>query len=313
MRELGKDLQEIIREFGEKPAAQRLDNKTFDMDGYKTAIQRAVRDLTARTLKPKKPKREDDVGETLIDTLLDESKDNSFLNQIAKFFKDDPCSQTAFDIWHHNRCREILKILQSFYDNQDGSAVRYGKAQKIVNMTLKGCYCLQGAREREAYFTYCHMALDSFTLEWYKRTLKNGNIKEIKVDTVWSNLDEQEYIAIQYGRKDSSIRKLKMGIKSFDVLTPLQKEFLIWPIEIMIDTVKAVNKCFGGMVDRDYANAYFKQYGLTNDLTMANIILGKEDLDKSDTEYIDWLKHIPGNQPGKKKAATFILEKNGIT
>ena len=100
--------------------------------------------------------------------------------------------------------------------------------------------------------------------------------------------------------------------KPFIGLTPLQMEFLIWPLEIMIETVKAVNKCFGGLVDKDYAAEYFKEYGMENDLTMANIILGKSAPDELTEVFSEFLKKIPKNQPGKHAAAEFILEKYGL-
>lgn len=309
MPALDEDLQKKIKEFGAKPAGYSLNDKSFDAKGYETAILRATRDLTARTLTPQIPKPEDPVKGTLIATLLDKENENSFLKKIEQYFCDAPRSDKDFDRWHDERCQEILRILRCFYKNQNGTDVCYGKAQKIVNMTLKGCYCLQGATQRDAYFQHCHMALDRFTLAWYNRTLKAANKKtDMTVSTPWSNLDETEYKAIQY-----AIRDLRMDMPPFDDLTALQKEFLIWPVEIMIDTVKAVNTCFGGMLDDDYAVGYFEKYGMTNDLKMANIILGKAELNPSDDDFIHWLKDkIPNNQPGKQEAAKFILEKNDL-
>ena len=292
-----------IKTFGGRPANCTLNDKAFDVTGYTTAIKRATRDLTARTLTPK-----NQVDGTLIDALLSEENSDSFLNQIIRFFTDGPKEETEFDEWHHKRCQDVLDTIQTYYTNQNGTEVCYGKAQKIVNMTMKGCYCLSGATDREEYFRHGHMALDSFTLAWYNRNAST------KVKTPWSNLDETEYKDIQYRNEDCSIRSIAPAIEEMRALTPLQKEFLIWPLEIMISTVKEINKCHGGMVDAPYVQAYFDQCKMGNDLIMANLILGRYSPEYLEDSYITWLKDgIPGNQTGKRAAAEFILEKYGIT
>lgn len=276
----------------------KLSDKTFNDSGYKTAILRAALDLTVRTLKPQR----DDAIEELKKELIDTQNSGSFFNQVKRYFESDPKSEQAFDAWHTDRCHEVLAIIQKYYLNGDGTSVCYGKAQKIVNITFKGCYSLVGADEKEEYFKHCHMALDSFTLAWYNR-----NHRENKVETPWSNLQEDQYTAVVsnirvFGETDNDL---------FGALTPLQKEFLIWPLEIMIITVKGINNCFGGIIDGDYVNDYFENYGLSNDLRMANIILGKENPDILDEAFANWLKRIPKNYK-KHESAEFLLDKYQI-
>lgn len=296
-------LAKEIETFGGRPENSTLTDKTFDIIGYTTAIKRATRDLTARTLTPK-----NQVDGTLTEALLSKKNSDSFLNQIIRYFADGPKGETEFDEWHHNRCQDVLGTIQTYYTNQNGTEVCYGKAQKIVNMTMKGCYCLSGATDREEYFRHCHMALDRFTLAWYNRNAST------KVKTPWSNLDEKEYKNIQYSNKDCSIRSIVLDIEGMRALTPLQKEFLIWPLEIMISTVQEINKCHGGMVDAPYVQAYFDQCKMGNDLIMANLILGIYTPQCLEDSYITWLRDgIPKNQTGKREAAEFILERYGIT
>lgn len=295
--ELDKILLDEIEKFGQTPKILSLNDKTFDDGGYRTAITRAVRDLTARTLTPISK------GEgSLVEELLSEQETNSFFNNIKKYFENSELDKDSFDDWHSKRCKEVLTVINKHYTNQDGSEICYGKAQKIVNMTLKGCYCLDGARQKEEYFTYCHMALDSFTLAWYNRNAQANRFEKNK--TAWSNLTEEKYKNIQ-----TNIRKIELDIKLFKNLTPLQEEFLIWPLEIMINTVKEVNKCFGGLIDGDFVEEYFETYKMKNDLRMANTILGRIQNDSLDPEFIAFLEKIPKNQTGKIKAAEFILEK----
>ena len=138
-----------IQKFGSLPADSSLNDKTFNTAGYTIAIQRAARDLTPRTLKPKT-----DVEGNIMDALLSSSEPNSLLNQIVAYFKKEP--QSDFDSWHNTQCNSVLKVINKYYTNRDGSEVCYGKAQKVVNMTLKGCYCLEGALEenKKAYFSF---------------------------------------------------------------------------------------------------------------------------------------------------------------
>lgn len=285
-------LEEERDKFARLTSNLKLINKTFDDIGLETAIRRAVLDLTARTLKPKA-----DVGGKLVDTLIDRTDTDSFLNQIKKYFNNPFLSQTDFDSWHKDRCNEVLDKIQLYYTNSNGSDVCYGKAQKIVNITLKGCYCLDGAKAKEDYFTHCHMALDSFTLAWYNRNNKT------KIKTNWSSLTFDEYQGIVTGIRD-------MVDPVFADLTPLQKEFMIWPLEIMINTVKGVNDCFGGFVEGDHVATYFAQYGLTNDLMMANIILGLSTPVDLEEGFVEWLNNIPPKYK-KSHSAEFLLNKYG--
>ena len=74
-------------------------------------------------------------------------------------------------------------------------------------MTLKGCYCLENAiTSYNEHFKYCHVALDRYTLAWYKRN-------KFKTNAEWSNLDQKDYLDIQ-----ENIRTLssKPDIELFD-------------------------------------------------------------------------------------------------
>lgn len=154
-----------------KPA---LTGKGFNEDGYEIAIKRAVRDLTVRTLTPKEEKS----SENLLNALIDRGNPDSLLCRIKDYFEKDPYETAElFDEWHRKICageyendnNGLLKLIGTYYKNKDGSDVCYGKAQKILNMTLKGCYCLDNSENYENHFEYCHMPLDFFTLEWFYR------------------------------------------------------------------------------------------------------------------------------------------------
>ena len=78
----------------------KLTGKVFDDEGYKTAIRRAILDLTARTLRPKCT----DASEKLKIGLLDENNPNSFFNQLKQYFRLTCISEEEFDNWHRERC-----------------------------------------------------------------------------------------------------------------------------------------------------------------------------------------------------------------
>ncbi len=146
-----------------------------------------------------------------------------------------------FDTFHHDLCKTFLEAIKYFDEGHTielYTDIHYGKAQKIVNMMFKHLYCLKGAEEHEELFADCHMALDSFTLEWFERQhseychgnnyhkqiwYKNGY--ESKKQHEWSNLEYSEddeikghYSYMYYVRK---IRKM--------CSSPFKEEFIIWP------------------------------------------------------------------------------------
>lgn len=149
--ENGKEVEKVIQLY-------------FDDDkGKKEAIERAVVDLMARTLTP--TGAEGKFSEAVVEPLWE---------KLVKWFVPrDQITEKDFDKWHHEACETVLDILNKYYSNdKEGTVpVQYGKAQKIVNMTMKGLYCLPGSEQYEEHFTYCHIALDSFTLEWFKRNV----------------------------------------------------------------------------------------------------------------------------------------------
>ena len=151
----------------------------FDKDGIGIAIKRALRDFTDRTERLKteykgQPFGVDEKYNALCESSVPGKK--SFVERFMDYFFPVPKSdnqymdETSFDQWHKEMCEEFLAVIEPKYQG----GLKYGKAQKIVNMTFKNTYCLQhnGIKEDkfEKYFEHCHMPLDSITLEWFKRT-----------------------------------------------------------------------------------------------------------------------------------------------
>ena len=109
----------------------------FNDDGFKEAIKNACHDMTRRTMKLK----QDQVSVTdqmLMESLCKDNlcKDNdSFFKMLKAYFESPQKDRdTAFNEWHKNACKEVMTVLNNYYQPE---SVTYGKAQKVVNITMK--------------------------------------------------------------------------------------------------------------------------------------------------------------------------------
>ena len=201
--------------------------------GVEKAVKKAVGDLTERTLKKKKgvknyPEKEDDKVKKLAD--------KGFIQYIEKYFNSEkPNDAEEFDKWHRDACKMVESAFEKYYDNW-----AYGKAQKIVNMTLKYVYCLDWAKDYREYFEYCHIPLDSFTLEWIQRNvfpivkdkIRGKNPIKGSVDS-WSNLKylKRRTKEDRYTYQDfvAWVREyFQNGQCEYQGLYPLEAEFYLW-------------------------------------------------------------------------------------
>ena len=145
----------------------------------------------------------------------------------AYFTNPDPCEK-KFKESHIRLCNAWINSFEG------GSSLgTYGKAQKIVNMTFKYLYCCTNIDNFENHFKYCHMPLDSFTLEWCKRNIQEidpnkigswSKMKDEKSDTYKESKNIEKY---SYHYYVARIRDY-VAINKIE-LTPLQLEFIIWP------------------------------------------------------------------------------------
>ena len=275
----GKKKIEKNNENGKK--VEKVIQLTFSKEGKEASIERAVVDLMARTLTP--TGKEGKFSAAVVIPLrekLDEWFDSC-----------EPIIEEKFDKWHAEACGVVLDILREYYYNdKDHNPVQYGKAQKIVNMTMKGLYCLPGSEEYEAHFRFCHIALDSFTLEWFKRAIvEQEGLSKGKVDS-WSTLqygeinkptymvtrkktDETENQDNTEADRDASSQEyytynyIVNRIRDYfddtnknnpyKGLTPFQAEFYIWQ-EIQLHL--ATEALFGQDIGRDAAMDYADQH-----------------------------------------------------
>lgn len=227
---------------------------TFSKDALEYALKHAFRDFNFRTLtavksdketgfvcgfdewvknqknakKTAKSKAEKDaVSEKRTDYLMEQLSKSGFYKRFEDYFISENAYKTkdGFNTWHNETCKVFLESLKDDYKD-----LCYGKAQKIVNMMFKHLYCLDGAEKyaEDGYFTYCHLTLDSFTLEWFKRNVNRGKVG------VWSNLyyNDSDIDINNYCYYVDKIHEYfsRNDIKEkYNGLTPFLFEFYMWP------------------------------------------------------------------------------------
>lgn len=155
------------------------------------------------------------------------NKDNrpirdKMLNDVAERFNDyfhsDPLDKDDFNEWHNETCEHICDIFKP-----TSIELKYGKAQKLVNIAFKHFLLFDDANER--YFAYCHTPIDNNVLSWCRDTAKidckpNG----------WSNMDYDEYIDLQnniraFLDKDSSLKYVNNDNQK---ISNLILDFFVW-------------------------------------------------------------------------------------
>lgn len=146
-------------------------------------------------------------------------------NEITKYFNGNrPTNKDDFD-----------EKYESFLDAFSDSGITIGQKQKVINMTFKYLYCCNETRnEYKGYFKYCHMPLDSFTINWYNNT---GDTGDDKITEKWSNINDIEL----YKKIVSNIRTRCNAEKV------LMKEFDIWENEKLLDILLSLKSSVEGI------------------------------------------------------------------
>ena len=83
---------------------------------------------------------------------------------------------------HSRWCNDFMKNIGEEY----GYTVRFGQAQKVVNMAFKYLYCCNGTKDYNKKFQECHMPFDQYTLLWLFK------VKDVFYQE-WSWFDEPNY------------------------------------------------------------------------------------------------------------------------
>lgn len=213
---------ELCKKQNNKPFEKIAESCINDEGVIKTAVELAYKDAQ-RTMKGIRDLR--DYGKIKKDAFDDISEG------LKEYFNGNACENAEeFDKKHIKWCD---KWREKFPSSNIGT---YGKAQKIVNMAFKYLYCCKDACEKEDYFKYCHVPLDTFTLEWFCRECRDKIVKD-KIAS-WSAIAEYN-LTDGYEYKDDNKKKYYYTYIFFqekfremyseNELTPLQAEFIKWP------------------------------------------------------------------------------------
>lgn len=213
-------LKKCIEDF---TAAYKIPVDTVDLDKcISWAVDKAYGDMMPRTIKG----HTEDIKKESAAVLTE---------RFREYFNAPPPSEKGFESVHKEVCDVFLTSFNKAAKKIGIQEQAFGKAQKIVNMSFKYLYCmLRGEKAR--WFSYCHMPLDTYTLNWFYRKEekkeKEEGIKPSKKET-WSNLKPKQYYSMA-----NKIRSYVKEDTQFSGLSPLEAEFIIWPIEKSMVSLK---------------------------------------------------------------------------
>lgn len=288
-----KTVKAFVEALGKKRSSKSLiKNGQVDKEALLDALRLAFPDITPRTMK-RNPDWDTTPGcvefSQMPEVLFTHAyKGEKFSDQLKAWFERpcpaDPTAEEwkkAFDEFHANACETVMDFLTA--QHYEPKHITYGKAQKVVNMTFKHIYCLDGAYIKEDWFIPCHIALDSFTLEWFCRNVKGvtkgcvdswsalqnvaekiPNLKkpysdmEMYTKTVEKGEGKEPEIHkfYTYNQIVSLIRNHFVRENPFNDLFPLQAEFHIWP---KIQLEMAAESLYGQNIGKEDAIAEAKE------------------------------------------------------
>lgn len=182
----------------------------------------------------------------------------------------------SFDEIHKKICVNLIEKCKG------RTNMTYGQAQKIINMAFKYLYCCEHDSAMEERFKACHMPLDSFSLEWFKRKFKEKNFsnpdsysennkelperlftkrgeKKLKVDSIgsWSSMQTWEE---GLKKQEYPYEFYAYVIKQYcedNLITPLQLDFIVWSKMQKIMAAESFIKTFkdDDEVDKEVINS----------------------------------------------------------
>lgn len=160
----------------------------------------------------------------------------------------DSLQITNFKTWHEDTCEALIAKMNSVTPGFG----TVGKAQKVINMTLKYLSCI--SNRYDSILDQCHMTLDGYTLDWYKTDVLSGKGSVIP----WSKIERYEdYMCIQDKirkyLKQFPVYSIKIGTKTATAATPLfdspfDAEFIIWEGNIIKEKYNSIVKALNNYI-----------------------------------------------------------------
>lgn len=145
-------------------------------------------------------------------------------------------NQGEYDKWHRKICDSIINKLKSVITND----MTYGKAQKLLNMTMKHLYCFSDANEE--YFKYCHIPVDSNVIWWYNKYSGNS------FKTEWTKMKKENYTDFQNNMRDF-LESENNNILRYEnePFTLLESDFVIWKMKDLIYACDLFEKSYNNL------------------------------------------------------------------
>ena len=121
-------------------------------------------------------------------------------NMLQKYYESKPKNAEAFEGWYDSLLSDSTK----------NTKLTVGQAQKIINMSFKYLFCCADIRNSKmSHFTWCHMPLDSVTLEWL-------GMKGL----VWNSINDSELYSMitKFARQKANNSNLLLN--DFEIWNP---------------------------------------------------------------------------------------------
>ena len=146
-----------------------------------------------------------------------------------------PLTENDFDRFHEGCCCMLVEKMYSMGLN----CFQYGQAQKLVNMSFKQFYCFDDAKDKESYFQYCHIPIDSRILDYFCQPSFG---ERFSVTTPWSKMDKNTYLTFQNAMRSflKSDENRKFRHRDGSSFTPLELDFYIWAQNTLLDICKGM-------------------------------------------------------------------------
>lgn len=204
--------EKLILEFYRRAMFGKQFDPLLTLDNcIKMSVNQAYRDLS-RTLNGigKYKNKKEKAAEFLTD-------------KFVEYFNADSKAEKAFDEWHRQICELLVDIYKGYTRKSKSFGFTVGNAQKWLNMTFKYLYTFTldnsfGKRDAEEYFKHCHLALDSYTLKWFKEKV---DAKNLILQQRWSLINN-------YSTYLNAQNKAREYVKQKHNTTLFLKEFKIW-------------------------------------------------------------------------------------
>ena len=197
-----------------------------DLEQYKFIVKvRAYTDMQPRTIRGLGEFRKDSDNNDKLSEIFD-----NLAESLHSFVVSEPAkSETEFNKWHKTLCEKFVGDFNRITDKKNVEKIKFGKAQKIINVSLKYIYCLKGADQYADKFKHCHMILDRYTYSegfYKKEVMPYCNISAQL--TSWSKLTYDEYNNIQKNISDFLKESNQYKNSHGKSLTPFEAEFYIF-------------------------------------------------------------------------------------